>query len=299
MKISCNVIQDLLPLYVEDIISEESAKIVEEHVQNCNNCQEILDEMKDTKTESITDDFQKVPLQLVKKNLKKRKIEAIILSALFVFLVMLTMFSYLTRPHYVPYSESGFTILDSGDGNLYASFSDDVTDYHMHKYISENNKIIVEIEAWSSVWDNIMGKETPIVRLSSKESRIDTVYYCDYTVDENMIVVYGTNDNKNGGFIVLPRLLLGYYFSLACVLAMIFGIVWLIFRHQTKISNVCKYLFFIPISYLISNLFLSTNFVSFSAGRDFIMIMIEGLVIYGIISLGLSILRQHKQDKDF
>mgnify|MGYP000449282376 CR=1 FL=1 len=33
MKISCNIIEDLLPLYVDDMVSEDSRQLVEEHLK--------------------------------------------------------------------------------------------------------------------------------------------------------------------------------------------------------------------------------------------------------------------------
>ena len=41
MKISCDVINDLLPLYHDEVCSEESKRIVEEHLKECENCREI------------------------------------------------------------------------------------------------------------------------------------------------------------------------------------------------------------------------------------------------------------------
>ncbi|MCD3418819.1 zf-HC2 domain-containing protein [Streptococcus equi subsp. zooepidemicus] len=48
MKISCEVIKDLLPLYQDGICSDESRKIVEEHLQSCDECRELLDNMNQT-----------------------------------------------------------------------------------------------------------------------------------------------------------------------------------------------------------------------------------------------------------
>ena len=42
MKITCNVIKDLLPLYYDHICSEESRKIVEEHLETCESCRKEL-----------------------------------------------------------------------------------------------------------------------------------------------------------------------------------------------------------------------------------------------------------------
>lgn len=37
-KINCNVIGDLLPLYVDGAVSEDTKKLVEEHLAECADC---------------------------------------------------------------------------------------------------------------------------------------------------------------------------------------------------------------------------------------------------------------------
>ena len=46
-KITCNVVRDLLPLYVDDVLSDDSRKLVEEHMRTCNKCRSYYDEMTD------------------------------------------------------------------------------------------------------------------------------------------------------------------------------------------------------------------------------------------------------------
>lgn len=46
MKITCNIIEDLLPLYIDDMVSEDSRQLVEEHLKECASCRKMLDEMK-------------------------------------------------------------------------------------------------------------------------------------------------------------------------------------------------------------------------------------------------------------
>ena len=46
MKISCEIIRDLLPLYQEDVCSEESKTIVEEHLLECAQCSEMMKQMQ-------------------------------------------------------------------------------------------------------------------------------------------------------------------------------------------------------------------------------------------------------------
>ena len=42
----CNVIQDLIPLYVDGCCSEESAKLVESHIATCEACKTICESMR-------------------------------------------------------------------------------------------------------------------------------------------------------------------------------------------------------------------------------------------------------------
>lgn len=46
-KLSCDVIKDLLPLYKDDICSEKSKDLIEEHLRECDNCREYLEAMDD------------------------------------------------------------------------------------------------------------------------------------------------------------------------------------------------------------------------------------------------------------
>ncbi len=46
MKISCEVIRDLLPLYQDGVCSEETRSLVETHLENCITCSNELSLMK-------------------------------------------------------------------------------------------------------------------------------------------------------------------------------------------------------------------------------------------------------------
>lgn len=45
-RIDCEVIRDLLPLYVEDMASEASRRLVEDHLEECVDCRRELEEMR-------------------------------------------------------------------------------------------------------------------------------------------------------------------------------------------------------------------------------------------------------------
>ncbi len=47
----CGLIQDLLPLYQDDVCSDVSRKAVEEHLAGCKNCRVVADKLKNTKVD--------------------------------------------------------------------------------------------------------------------------------------------------------------------------------------------------------------------------------------------------------
>lgn len=51
MKSFCKIIEDLLPLYVDDACSAESRGFVEQHLRDCEYCRTLLDEMRSMKAE--------------------------------------------------------------------------------------------------------------------------------------------------------------------------------------------------------------------------------------------------------
>jgi len=42
---NCTIVQDLLPLYYDNVCSEESKELVREHITECPTCRKIADEL--------------------------------------------------------------------------------------------------------------------------------------------------------------------------------------------------------------------------------------------------------------
>ena len=42
MKISCNIIKDLLPLYHDEVCSKDSRLLIEDHIKGCDDCNSEL-----------------------------------------------------------------------------------------------------------------------------------------------------------------------------------------------------------------------------------------------------------------
>jgi hypothetical protein len=47
MNNECKIVSDLLPLYIEDMVCEETAEFVKNHLSECENCKRDFEELKD------------------------------------------------------------------------------------------------------------------------------------------------------------------------------------------------------------------------------------------------------------
>lgn len=89
MENRCNIIRDILPLYIEDMVSPDTTAFVEEHLKECAECRAILESMKESNgLEEICAsgvnprEGNVAPLMALKKKMRKRKIITILISAL-------------------------------------------------------------------------------------------------------------------------------------------------------------------------------------------------------------------------
>ena len=79
MKVTCKVIQDLLPLYVDGVCSPDTAALVEEHLKDCEACQEAYHALKEAPSPTPGDGADKDAavaqgLKKVKNGLRKKRI---------------------------------------------------------------------------------------------------------------------------------------------------------------------------------------------------------------------------------
>lgn len=82
-KISCNVIQDIMPLYVDEIVSEDTKKLVEEHLKECEDCRKEMEKMRAKiilPNKKKINQAEKELFQKLKHRLINRRIAAAILG---------------------------------------------------------------------------------------------------------------------------------------------------------------------------------------------------------------------------
>ena len=133
MKLSCEIVRDLLPLYYDDVCSNESRATVEEHLLECDICKKYLDSMNSDfiqpNGEKAAEQAKSNILKGIKKKLLRKNVMTSIISVICASTVLfggfLLVFHYQTP---IPY-DNGLVSVKMGDnGMLDVSFNGD--DYY-------------------------------------------------------------------------------------------------------------------------------------------------------------------------
>lgn len=86
----CEIVRDLIPLYVENIAGNESKKLVENHCAECAECNRALNLTRKTiKTKSDN----KEKMDVVWKNLKRQRVIRIVRNAVIIVLISILLFA--------------------------------------------------------------------------------------------------------------------------------------------------------------------------------------------------------------
>ena len=84
-KKECEIVQDLLVNYVDDVLNPESKKLVEEHLIECNECERKLKQIKEDVKNN--DNKEQIELDYLKKLRIKSKIKSICMTLGILFII--------------------------------------------------------------------------------------------------------------------------------------------------------------------------------------------------------------------
>ncbi len=109
MKMNCEIIQDLLPSYVEDICSESTRKCVEEHIAGCDECRQMVEAYRNN--DFSANSLEKKQLDGFKKIKNKIKLQNVLFIGLFIAFIVFGV--YAMEFSYNPLPEMAYYILFS------------------------------------------------------------------------------------------------------------------------------------------------------------------------------------------
>lgn len=123
MRNECNIIRDILPLYIDEIVSEDTISFVEEHLEKCAACRAELENMKAPNalekavSDTRADDEKPLKAFAKKWNRKKRIVVTAFVAVLLIVALLGSCFvSYLKFDTANPFSAvSGFIQITVAD----------------------------------------------------------------------------------------------------------------------------------------------------------------------------------------
>ena len=96
MKNKCSIIRDILPLYAEKLVSDDTSEFVREHLDNCPACRIELEQINVLVVPEP--DIDTEPIKKLKKKLLSKKLQTILCTIAVMLALMLSVFSFLTAP---------------------------------------------------------------------------------------------------------------------------------------------------------------------------------------------------------
>ena len=329
MKNECGIIKDLLPLYAENIASVETVEFVEEHLKTCDACRKEYERIKEPKpieTDTLQGGINTAPLLELRRKIRTKRIQTVAVTALLVIALLISAFAFLTAPEYIPYSDDPVKITEVGslivsesitdsDGEVIklnytgepeyveVSFSREVEGYY-HDYFYETDDSghkYYFISAYTSIWYRLFTKPTEKKQIDPLRLEEDpssfTIYYASNNGADD-VCIYG-EPLEGSGIISLPRLVLGYYLMIAIALFGILLAARVIFRKKENIKVWIERIMLYPVSYAIAHLLvLGFSFVTYSATRDFPLIIFISILLWCGLFLVHSIFKNRREIKD-
>ncbi len=213
IKTNCELINDLLPLYADNVCSEESRTAVAEHIAGCEKCRTQLEKMGRPISVNPTEDI--AVIKRIKKRIRIEKIvigliAAIIIATVLFFADFFTFSTDYTMDYYVADLANNVAVEEDENGDLWfvrhneaceAWFMyPDIIDANGNKMFDENfdkDNVValaytLKVRGSTAIGMKTTGmsgpKERELLFNVNEKENINTVYYYDDTHDEMYVL---------------------------------------------------------------------------------------------------------------
>lgn len=140
MNITCNIIKDLLPLYAEDMVSQDTKALVDDHLCGCDKCTKELEALK--QAPKVPVEVETTSLKRVENTIRKRKMLTAATAVLTLAAVLVTGFIFLLTPVYLTAQQAIEGAELREDGALAIDYTSGITGYGSTEIGSEDDEFI-------------------------------------------------------------------------------------------------------------------------------------------------------------
>ena len=197
MKYKCNIVKDLLPLYVEDVTSQDSNKIIEEHLKECEECKKHYEELKDgsfieeLKEEQVNEENPKKTMKTIKKKIILGKLFFALISAIVVIITLFSTYSYMNNKIVPIQYDNNISVIER-NGNIYAVLKNNTYINAKSKSVEITNEegktekflyFYFSTTLWENTFKPLSDYYTEYILIPNDKEKADKIYYYvgDYT----------------------------------------------------------------------------------------------------------------------
>lgn len=204
-KISCSIAKDLLPLYIEGILSEETAQVVGMHLQTCESCKKDFEIMRQEFVFPSAPKIQEENEKILKELKRQLKIKRILTGVVAVFVTIAVIISgYMVYTNvgavYDFFTEDNMVVLrDIHTGDKWEPVEVDGEEYLNYDRLICKKKMVVHIDSASAVTFRISDTEGNIVideqtlepgeSASLEQLKRNTDYQVEVKADGDFVVI--------------------------------------------------------------------------------------------------------------
>ena len=183
--IKCEVIRDLLPLYVDEVVSDESRALIEEHLKKCSGCKEYCTQLQEGIPEESDMDFtdETASLRKIKRKINLNKILIIMVTLGFAIIAGL----FLSSQHLTDYEGSleenlsyelpaGYTEYDSQEADA---------DYKTYVRESSDKREVIDLR-YEGLDTQIWSGDEKVIQIDGETKVILSYFDWDHSYDNSL-----------------------------------------------------------------------------------------------------------------
>lgn len=257
-KLNCEVIKDLLPLYVEDLASSPTRMLVEEHLAVCKECQK--EKVSLSREMPMPQHTDTKAIKNIKIKLFKKKVSTICVSVLTTLLIFVLIALNVNAPIVLPYEKvkASVLVIKNEFGELAFDIKDPTIEVDVEYSIGEDGVYTAEVSCYTTKWKQKFEKASNrnrVVTLAG-ESTIQRISYYPTENVENICLYEDaeTIGNSSSGYVTLPRLVLNYYMLFSILLSFVGVIVCVCLRKKKNCIYTALKITLVPVTYFLSSL---------------------------------------------
>ena len=205
-KISCNIIRDILPLYLDGVVSDDTRQMVEEHLRTCDQCREEAVALKQDVVLPASKSVRLAETKVVKglkRKLFRKKFLISAVSVIITIAILAGIYSYMVMTETcVPYN-SGKVQIEEENGALYVVYEGDdlggtVSFDPMKVNVDGEEETVFSFYCYTTLWseyvEHLFDDETEQTRKKlmyvGEEDEIDRIYYGQFNSDDPLTPDY-------------------------------------------------------------------------------------------------------------